>query len=66
MALTYVELMQRDRANLGFFWLKDESVEDPENLPAPEVIARDIIENLQAALEQFSSINEDLNQKTAN
>lgn len=40
--------------------LKDESLEDSENLPAPEVIAQDIAENLEAALEQFSSIHEDL------
>jgi type I restriction enzyme M protein len=59
---TYTELMQRDKANLDIFWLKDESLEDTENLPPPEVIAREITENLQAALEQFSSIAEELNQ----
>jgi type I restriction enzyme M protein len=38
----------------------DESLEDTENLPAPDVLAMEIVENLQAALEQFGSIYEDL------
>jgi type I restriction enzyme M protein len=56
----YTDLIKRDKASLDIFWLKDESLEDSENLPTPEVIARDIIENLQAALEQFSSIQAEL------
>jgi type I restriction enzyme M protein len=56
----YEELMQRDKANLDITWLKDESLEDTENLPPPDVLATDITENLQAALEQFNSIREDL------
>jgi len=59
---TYAELMQRDKANLDIFWLKDESLEDTENLPPPEVIAAEITENLQNALEQFNNITEELNQ----
>lgn len=57
---TYDELMQRDKTSLDIFWLKDESIEDTENLPAPDLLARDIRENLQSALEQFSGIQEDL------
>src|SRR5712691_8584808 len=38
------------------FWLRDESLEDSENLPAPEVIAAEIVEDLQAALDQFAAI----------
>ena len=57
---TYEELMQRDKASLDIFWLKDESLEDSENLPDPDVLAGEIVENLEAALEQFSSIYEDL------
>lgn len=56
----YDELMGRDKVSLDIFWLKDESIEDSENLPAPEVLAQDIAENLGAALEQFSGIYEDL------
>src|SRR5262245_16828304 len=57
---TYDELIQRDKLSLDIFWLKDESLEDSENLPAPDALARDIVESLQAALEQFMSIAEDL------
>jgi type I restriction enzyme M protein len=57
---TYDEIMQRDKVSLDIFWLKDESLEDSENLPAPEVIAREIVENLEAALEQFRGIEEEL------
>jgi type I restriction enzyme M protein len=56
----YDELIQRDKVNLDIFWLKDESLEDTANLPAPEVLAQEIVENLQNALEQFSSIVEEL------
>ena len=45
---------------MGIFWLKDESLEDTENLPAPEVLAAEIAENLQSALEQFNSIRDEL------
>jgi type I restriction enzyme M protein len=61
-AFTYNELMQRDKVSLDIFWLKDESLEDSESLPDPDVIARDIAENLESALEQFNSIQEDLRQ----
>ncbi|MHB8789970.1 MAG: type I restriction-modification system subunit M [Desulfobulbaceae bacterium] len=57
----YEELMNRDKINLDIFWLKDESLEDVENLPAPEVIAAEIIDNLEAALEQFRSVAGELN-----
>ncbi|MGB9934957.1 type I restriction-modification system subunit M [Thermodesulfovibrio yellowstonii] len=59
-AFTYEELIQRDKVSLDIFWLKDESLEDSENLPPPDILAREIAENLQSALEQFSSIYEEL------
>jgi type I restriction enzyme M protein len=46
--------------SLDIFWLKDESLEDSEDSPAPEIIAKEIAENLESALEQFSSIQEEL------
>ena len=46
--------------NLDIFWLKDESLEDSENLPDPQTLAMEIVENLESALEQFNSIYEDL------
>jgi type I restriction enzyme M protein len=62
-AFTYDELIQRDKVSLDIFWLKDESLEDSESLPDPDLLARDIAENLESALEQFSSIYEDLEEK---
>ncbi|MBN2134199.1 MAG: SAM-dependent DNA methyltransferase [Acidobacteria bacterium] len=56
----YDEIMKRDKVNLDIFWLRDESLEDSANLPAPEVIAAEIVEDLQAALEQFAAIAEDV------
>jgi type I restriction enzyme M protein len=55
------ELIARDKASLDIFWLRDESLSDSENLPAPEVIAQEIVEDLEAALEQFRLIAGDLN-----
>ena len=57
---TYDELMARDKASLDIFWLRDESLEDTDNLPAPEVIAAEIVEDLQAALAEFTAIAESL------
>ena len=59
-AFTYDEIMQRDKVSLDIFWLKDESLEDSENLPDPDILARDIAENLESALDQFGSIYQDL------
>jgi len=56
----YEELVARDKANLDIFWLRDESLEDSANLPDPAVIAAEIVEDLQAALEQFAAIEENL------
>jgi type I restriction enzyme M protein len=53
---TYEELMARDKASLDIFWLRDESLEDTDNLPAPDVIAAEIVDDLEAALAQFSEI----------
>ncbi len=59
-SFTYEDLLKRDKVNLDIFWLKDESLEDSANLPAPHVIAQEITDDLEAALEQFSEIAEDL------
>lgn len=55
---TYEELMQRDKVNLDIFWLKDESLENSANLPAPDILAREIAENLESALDQFTAISQ--------
>ena len=56
----YDELVSRDKASLDIFWLKDESLEASDNLPDPDVIAQEIVEDLEAALEQFREIVGDL------
>ena len=56
----YEELGKRDKLNLDIFWLKDEALEESANLPDPETIAADIAADLEAALEQFATIAEDL------
>jgi type I restriction enzyme M protein len=57
-SFTYDELIARDKTNLDIFWLRDESLEDTENLPAPEILAAEIVEQLEAALQEFRSIEE--------
>jgi type I restriction enzyme M protein len=47
------ELLGRDKVNLDIFWLCDENLEDAANLPAPDVTAGEIVEDLRATLEQF-------------
>lgn len=50
------ELLQRDKASLDVFWLKDASMTDLENLPEPEVLADEIMENLRSALASFEAV----------
>lgn len=57
----YEELTKRDKANLDIFWLRDESLEDSENLQPPDEIAAEIMDNLEAAIEQFAEIHAELN-----
>ncbi len=54
------ELLKRDKLNLDITWLKDENLDDIDSLPAPDVIAAEIVENLQAALEQFQAVAAEL------
>ena len=57
---SYEELIARDKVSLDIFWLKDESLEDTENLPPPGLIAAEIVEDLEAALVEFSALAESL------
>lgn len=59
-AFGYDELITRDKVNLDIFWLRDESLEDSANLPEPEVLAAEIVDDLQSALEQFQGILDEL------
>jgi len=50
------EIISRDKTSLDIFWLKDKSLADLDNLPEPEVIAEEIIENIEAGLESFRAV----------
>ena len=50
---SYEEIKARDKTSLDIFWLKDQSLTDLDNLPEPDVLAEDIIENLEAGLSSF-------------
>ena len=58
---SYDEIISRDKTSLDITWLKDKSLADLDNLPDPETIAEDIIENLEAGLESFRDIMLKLN-----
>ena len=62
-AFNYEELLARDKVNLDIFWLRDESLEDSANLPDPDVLALEIVEDLRSALVQIESIAEELDEE---
>jgi type I restriction enzyme M protein len=53
---TYEDLIARDKASLDIFWLKDDSLENLDDLPPPEVLAQEIIDHLEAALASFRDV----------
>ena len=59
----YEEIINRDKTSLDITWLKDKSLADLDNLPDPDVLANDIIENLEAAVESFKEIMVSINGK---
>jgi type I restriction enzyme M protein len=60
---SYEEIVARDKTSLDITWLKDKSLADLDNLPDPEILAEDIIENLEAGLESFRGIIASLSMK---
>ena len=60
---TYEEILKRDNTNLDIFWLKDDSLEDLDNLPDPDVIAKELVKDLEGALGQLKEISMDLKSK---
>ncbi|OYZ32103.1 MAG: hypothetical protein B7X89_10835 [Sulfuricurvum sp. 17-40-25] len=52
----YEEIVARDKTSLDIFWLKDKSLADLDNLPDPDILANDIIDDLEAGLESFREI----------
>lgn len=57
---TYEELIARDKTSLDLFWLKDKSLADLDNLPEPEVLLEEIIDNIEAGLASFRTAAESL------
>jgi type I restriction enzyme M protein len=53
---TVEEIMARDKTSLDIFWIKDKSLADLENLPDPDVLAAEILENLETAMNSFKEI----------
>ncbi len=60
---SYEEIIARDKTSLDISWIKDKSLADLDNLPDPDVLAGDIIENLEAGLESFREIMLTINGK---
>lgn len=54
---SYEQIVARDKTSLDIFWLKDKSLADLDNLPEPDILAGEIIENLEAGLESFRAIS---------
>lgn len=52
----YDDLIARDKASLDIFWLKDDSLDNLDELPPPDVLAQEIIEHLEAALSSFRDV----------
>jgi type I restriction enzyme M protein len=61
----YDELVARDKANLDLVWLRDASLEDADSLPPPEVLAREIVDDLEAALAEFTAVADALEKAAA-
>jgi type I restriction enzyme M protein len=55
-AFGYDELVKRDKCNLDIFWLKDKELEDSDDLPEPDLLAQEIVDDLETALAQFAGI----------
>ena len=55
------DILSRDKISLDIFWIKDKSLADLDNLPNPDILANEIIENLQSALESFNELRATLN-----
>ena len=60
---SYDEIVSRDKVSLDLFWLRDESLEDSADLPAPHVLAREIADDLRSALGQMEEILADLEER---
>ncbi len=58
---SYDQIIARDKTNLDIFWLKDKSLADLDNLPDPDILAEEIIENIESALAGFKDLMATIN-----
>ena len=58
---SYKEIISRDKTSLDILWLKDANLTDLDNFPEPEVLAEEIVENIEAALASFREVADELN-----
>jgi type I restriction enzyme M protein len=63
-AYSYDELTASDKANLDIFWLRDELLGDSPNLPKPDVLAAESLEDLRMAVKQFKGIADSLGEES--
>ena len=60
----YDEMLKRDKLSLDLFWIKDQSLTDTDSLPAPDVLATEIADDLETALALFTKIAAKLAKKS--
>ncbi|MFY0683819.1 MAG: SAM-dependent DNA methyltransferase [Balneola sp.] len=53
---SYEDIINRDKTSLDIFWIKDDDLADLDNLPDPDILAAEIVENIEAGLESFREI----------
>lgn len=53
---SYDDIQARDKTSLDIFWLRDDSMIDLDNLPEPDILAQEIVENIEAALDSFREV----------
>ena len=58
---SYEDIIARDKTSLDIFWIKDKSLTDLDNLPDPDILANEIIENIESGLNAFRGIMDTIN-----
>ena len=61
VSTNYDDIIARDKTSLDIFWIKDKSLTDLDNLPDPDILANEIIENIESGLNAFKEIMETIN-----
>ena len=59
-------ILKRDKTNLDILWINDHSLTDLENLPDPDLISSEIIENIESSLNNLREISSSLSKISKN